>query len=360
MTERVVALGVGFGLAACHGMTHGLQAGIAIMEPLPLILLTGFLGAGKTTLLLRWLEEAPATGRRLGVVMNEFGADSVDSRLIGRPGLALTQVAGGCVCCAPDNELPNAVSRLIKEGACDAIVVETSGLADPDNIIDVLTDHDLLPVVRLQAVVTVVDGPWYANPGGENPGGEIGERVLARRQVEFAHVLCLSKCDRLTPAEVEGVLDELGRINPAASVVKLPFGLPDLGDLFRQSPATVEIHAGDPGAAAPAAPHLHTTYQSVTWRFPVPVDRSRFEAFLASLDSKSVVRAKGFVRFTQQPGKLFVFQTVWGHHIIEEFPATPHPDPVAVLIGPRLDPEVYRARLRTLVFGAGALIGAPT
>ncbi|MEN9676612.1 MAG: putative cobalamin synthesis protein, partial [Verrucomicrobiota bacterium] len=92
---------------------------------------------------------------------------------------------------------------------------------------------------------------------------------------------------------------------------------------------------------------------SVTWRFPVPVDRGRFEAFLSQLDPKQVVRAKGFVRFTRQPEKLFLFQTVWGHHVIDEFPATPHPDPVAVLIGPKLDPELYRARLRTLVFGQG-------
>jgi hypothetical protein len=101
-------------------------------SPLPVILLTGFLGSGKTTLLLRWLSEAPATGLRLGVVMNEFGAESVDSQLINRAGLPLQQVAGGCVCCAPDNELPNAVIRLVQEGNCDYLVVETSGLADPD------------------------------------------------------------------------------------------------------------------------------------------------------------------------------------------------------------------------------------
>ena len=324
--------------------------------PLPLILLTGFLGAGKTTLLLRWLEESPATGRRLGVVMNEFGAESVDSRLIGRPGLPLQQVAGGCICCAPDNELPNAVSRLVKEGSCDALIVETSGLADPDNIIDVLTDPDLLLLVRLQAVVTVVDGAWYAKPGGD-----IGERVLARRQVEFAHVLCVSKCDRLDAEGLDSVLTGLKAVNPAAEVVKLPYGLPDLGALLSRPSAQRDLVVTERDPAS-TEPHLHTTYQSVTWRFPVPVDRSRFEGFLSKLDPKQVVRAKGFVRFTGQPGKLFLFQTVWGHHVIDEFPALPHPDTVAVLIGPKLDPEVYRARLRTLVFGGnpGLSVTAPS
>ncbi|MCW5558650.1 MAG: GTP-binding protein [Verrucomicrobiae bacterium] len=318
------------------------------MPPLPTILLTGFLGAGKTTLLLRWLEEAPATGRRLGVVMNEFGAESVDSRLVERPGLALQQVAGGCVCCAPDNELPNAVSRLVREGACDAIVVETSGLADPDNVIDVLTDPDLLERVRLQAVVTVVDGPWFA---GEM--SDIGERVLARRQVEFAQVVCLSKCDRMAPEALERALEALRPINPSAAVVKLPYGLPDLPALLSGPPAQAELTLGDRGER-PREPHLHTGYQSVTWRFPVPVERLKFEAFLAGLDPRQVVRAKGFVRFRHAPEKLFLFQTVWGRHVIEEFPATPHPEPVAVLIGPRLDAESVRQQLRTLVFGAGS------
>ena len=127
---------------------------------IPVILLTGFLGAGKTTLLLRWLQESPATGLRLGVVMNEFGQESVDSQIIGRPGLPIQQVSGGCVCCAPDNELDRAIRQLAASGDCDYLVVETSGLADPDSVIDILTDADLLKMSRLQAVVTVVDGPW--------------------------------------------------------------------------------------------------------------------------------------------------------------------------------------------------------
>ena len=317
------------------------------MEPLPVILLTGFLGAGKTTLLLRWLAESPATGRRLGVVMNEFGAESVDSQLIQRPGLPLQQVAGGCVCCAPDNELPNAIERLVTEGQCDYLVVETSGLADPDKVIDVLTDADLLPHVRLQAVVTVVDAAWYAQPA-DGPG----ERVLARKQIQYAHVLALSKCDRITVDQVDFVMGELKRLNPGAELVKLPFGLPELGPILARPPAqAVATDSAEP-TGAPAEPHLHTSYRSLTWRVPVPVERSRFEAFLSGLDGREVVRAKGFLRFARSPDKLHLFQTVWGHHLIEEFSGTWKPDPVVVLIGPNLDVERYRTQLRSLAFGS--------
>ena len=128
----------------------------AAKHRLPVILVTGFLGSGKTTLLLRWLRESPATGLRMGVVMNEFGAESVDSQILDRPGLPVAQVSGGCVCCAPENELDRAVTQLAKSGDCDYIVVETSGLADPDSVIDILTDTDLLEHAQLHAVVSVV------------------------------------------------------------------------------------------------------------------------------------------------------------------------------------------------------------
>ncbi len=319
------------------------------LSPLPVILLTGFLGSGKTTLLLRWLSEAPATGLRLGVVMNEFGAESVDSQLINRAGLPLQQVAGGCVCCAPDNELPNAVIRLVQEGNCDYLVVETSGLADPDNIIDALTDPELLPWVRLQAVVTVVDGVWFSRPGLET-----GERILARRQIQFAHVLCLSKCDRLGDAEVEFARERLAEINPQVQPVKLPWGLPEPAVILARPPAQVDLTAWVAGDR-PGDAHLHTTFQSLTWRFPCAVDRSRFEEFLSGLNPREVVRAKGFVRFLHAPSRLFLFQSVFGHHLIDEFTGPTTVAPVAVLIGPGLDLEAHRTRLRALLTGTGGM-----
>ena len=314
---------------------------------LPVILVTGFLGAGKTTLLLRWLRESPATGLRMGVVMNEFGADSVDSQILDRPGLPVAQVSGGCVCCATDNELDRAITQLAKSGDCDYLVVETSGLADPDNVIDVLTDPDLLEHARLHAVVSVIDAPWYAQPDGD-----IGERVLARKQIEFANVLCLSKCDRLDASTLDALETNLAEQNPRARRLRLPFGLPDIGDLLRMPPAEARLDAtrAPTETPAPAAEHLHTGYRSVTWRFPVPVERRAFETFLSRLNPREVVRAKGFVRFSHAPEKLFLFQQVWGHHFIEEFPARPHPAPVAVLIGPNLDPAPHQAALRSLCF----------
>jgi G3E family GTPase len=329
-----------------------------IKPRIPVILVTGFLGAGKTTLLLKWLGEAPATGLRMGVVMNEFGQESVDSQLLQRPGLQISQVSGGCLCCAGDDDVARAVVELARSGRVDYIVVETSGLADPDNVVDVLTDPELLPDVFLQRTVAVVDAHWFAQPT-EGPA----ERILARRQVQFAQTVCLSKCELITESERDSVTREISEIHPAAEVIRMPFGLPDVGRLLKQPPAEYQVDLDSMGASQtkalvvdrpPEGPHLHTSYQSVTWKFPIPVDRSRFEEFLSRLNSREVVRAKGFVRFAQQPEKLFLFQSVFGHHVIEEYEATPHPNPVAVLIGPSLNAGQISDRLRSLVFGVGS------
>ena len=181
------------------------------------------------------------------------------------------------------------------------------------------------------------------------------------RPTVFAHVVCLSKCDRIAPEQIAEAETALRRWNDRARIVRLPFGLPELGELLRHESAEQRLawDTASPGqdrsetaAGVPeSTPHLHTRYRSVTWRFPVPVDRSAFEAYLSGLDPRAIVRAKGFVQFTQRPGELHVFQTVRGHSFIERFRGPQPPEPVAVLIGPRLDPAAEQERLRRLVFG---------
>lgn len=325
-------------------------------EPrLPVVLLTGFLGAGKTTLLLRWLRESPMTGLRMGVVMNEFGQESVDTQLLDRPGLPMRQVAGGCVCCATDNELDRACTQLVVSGECDYIVVETSGLADPDNVIDVLTDQDLLPLVQLQAIVTVLDAHWYSRPETDS-----GERILARKQLQFAHVICLSRCDRITDSAIAEVESAVRAINQGARVVRLPFDLPEIGDLLQGEPGGRDLTAPElagttvpPVKSSEPSPHLHAQYLNLVFHLPVAVERSKFEAFLSGLNGREVVRAKGFIRFRASPERVHVFQSVWGTHFIEEFTALPQPSPVAVLIGPHLDLPKFRTALQALCFDRG-------
>lgn len=131
-------------------------------DRVPVLLLTGFLGSGKTTLLRHWLNCGLHRTCGPGVVMNDFGPVSIDSLLVAQPDLPLEQIGGGCICCANEQSLGDAVATLTNSRRVRAIVVETSGLADPAATIELLHDPALMERVRLHGVITVVDAETMA------------------------------------------------------------------------------------------------------------------------------------------------------------------------------------------------------
>jgi G3E family GTPase len=308
--------------------------------PIPVFLVTGFLGSGKTTLLWKWLHEAPVSGLRPAVVMNDFGDVSVDSLLLGRPDVPLETVAGGCVCCADDAQLGHAVKRLARTGDRSVILVETSGLAEPDAVVDQLTDVDVAEVARLHGVFTVVDAAGFSLLRQE-----IAEWRLAERQIQFASVVFLSRCDLASEAAVEAVKAEIARVNPAARIVRLPFALPELPDLLREPACTLAV-----GPATTGGAHLHHRYLSLTFALPRAVPRAVLGAFLQSLDRRQVLRGKGFVRLAESPDTVHVFHYVAGRHSVEALPDGSASPPLAlVLIGPGLDRVDLADRIRRMV-----------
>lgn len=330
---------------------EGRAGTVPFVERTPVILVTGFLGAGKTTLIRRWLSESPMTGRKLGVVMNDFGSVNVDALLVQKPDLPVTEVQGGCLCCAPDQDLSRAVSQLVRENGCGLVVIEPSGLADPIATLDALTDPDELRRFELRAVVAVIDARAYSEQTGDD-----GSWEMLKVQIRYADWVLVSKCDAAPAEAVDRLVETCRSLNPSAQVRRMPKVVPMLPDLLAGAPT---VHAmaleSEPGLAKPSSPHWHARYRSMTFRFPLAIQRSAFEEFLRQLDRTEVVRAKGFVRFSGRSDAIYVFQSVYGHFMIDEYPARPHPEAVAVLIGPALDPAKYTAPLQRLVWGRGAL-----
>src|SRR5271170_8267670 len=105
-------------------------------EPLPLLLLTGFLGSGKTTTLSHWLEHTSVPLKRTAVIINDFGAVNVDAALLARRQLELRSITGGCVCCQSFEDLVDQVLTLSQKPDLDLVWIETSGLADPEEVFD--------------------------------------------------------------------------------------------------------------------------------------------------------------------------------------------------------------------------------
>jgi len=285
----------------------------------PLTLVTGPLGAGKTTLLRHLI-----TGRagRLAVIVNEFGELGIDGRLLEGRNVRLTELDGGCVCCSLIGEFEAALAEILERVAPAAIVVETTGVAEPEAIVyDVAEGFE---GVRLDGVVTIMD----ADAMESFP--ELG--ATTRMQVAVADLIVLNKVDLVPGDGLEALEAALRRHNPRAPVVRTEHCRVDLDLVFgiaRAGPVSRPVHSHQP------------EYQSFVYRSERAMDRDRFLEAVATL-APAVYRAKGIVRLA---GGGALFNYVNGRTALEPWAEEPT---ALVFIGRAANDEEARigARLR--------------
>jgi G3E family GTPase len=313
--------------------------------PLPLLLLTGFLGSGKTTTLSHWLGHTDVPLKRTAVIINDFGAVNVDAALLSRRQLELRSITGGCVCCQSFEDLVSQVAALAENPEIDLVWIETSGLADPEEVLDHLSAPELQDRTVIRRMILVVDGTDF-------PCSWRG-RAVQEEQIRYADVIVLNKIDRLDDAARQRVEISLRQINFTAKIIPTQRGevAPELlsdASVSTSASATHEHqHTHDCGCEHDHDhPHDHEHHHhdlphaASTLFVPLaaPVDRSAFQHFLRSLPT-SVFRAKGFVRFTESAGQLHTFQQVRDQAELLLLPLENGMDiPTGlVLIGPSLD-----------------------
>ena len=203
-------------------MTDTLDAPVSTAAPqgsggkIPVTVLTGYLGAGKTTLLNRILTEDH--GKRYAVIVNEFGEIGIDNDLVVGADEDVFEMNNGCVCCTVRGDLIRVVSGLMKrqrpgKPAFDAIIVETTGLADPGPVAQTFfVDEDVKAKTQLDSVTTLVDAKHVM--------ARLDDSKEAREQVAFADRIILNKVDLATPEEMEAVEARLRALNPLAPIVR--------------------------------------------------------------------------------------------------------------------------------------------
>jgi G3E family GTPase len=176
----------------------------------PVTVLTGYLGAGKTTLLNRILSEQH--GHKYAVIVNEFGEIGIDNDLIVGADEEVFEMNNGCICCTVRGDLIRIIEGLMKrKGKFDAIIVETTGLADPAPVAQTFfVDQEIADESRLDAIVTVADAKFLA--------ARLKDAPEAKNQIAFADVVIVNKTDLVTPAEIEEVEARIRGINPYAKI----------------------------------------------------------------------------------------------------------------------------------------------
>jgi len=262
----------------------------------PITLITGPLGSGKTTLLRHILAIHPA---KTAIVMNEFGEIAIDRKILEGKNVRIAELGGGCVCCSLLGEFEAAIDEIIEKVAPDRIVVETTGLAEPEAL--VFNIQEALPQCRLDGVISVIDADMLVR------FPELGHTT--RLQIEGADILLLNKTDLVDQSRtLSGLETKLHEINPTAAIVRtercrvdpeLLFGMPQLREK----------------KVLPPKHKHHLEFEWFTFSSKKTFSRDCFERFADSLPA-AVIRAKGFVRFADG-AQLFNF--VVGRWELEPF-----------------------------------------
>jgi len=261
----------------------------------PITLITGPLGSGKTTLLRHILATRPA---KIAIVMNEFGEIAIDAKVIEGKNVRIAELGGGCVCCSLLGEFEAAVTEIIKTIAPEIIVVETTGLAEPEAL--VFNIQEALPQCRLDGVISVIDADMLVR------FPELGHTT--RLQIEGADILLLNKIDLVDAKQIEPLETKLRKISPSAAIIRtercridpeLLFGIPQ----SREKKIAPPQHEHQP------------EFESFTITSDNLFSRDCFEHFADTLPA-NVIRAKGFVRF---PDSVHLFNFVAGRWELEPF-----------------------------------------
>lgn len=259
----------------------------------PLTVITGPLGSGKTTLLRHILD---TVSKKIAILMNEFGEIVIDSKIIAGKNVQMADLGGGCVCCSLLGEFEAAVDEIIDTVDPDIIVVETTGVAEPDAL--VFDIQESLAKVRLDGVVTIID----ADAMVKYPS--IGH--TSRIQIEAADTIILNKIDLVSESELKAIEEKLHSLNEVASILPTKRCQVDPDLLFGIGRERVE-----------APPHhVHQPeFESFSYTTTAICDRTCFEEFADSLGTE-VYRAKGFVSFTDAT---YLFNFVAGRWELELF-----------------------------------------
>ena len=280
-------------------------------EPIPLVLLTGFLGAGKTTLLNRLLRDEGL--KNTLVIINEFGEIGLDHLFVENLGGDMMMVSSGCLCCTIRGDLATTLENVLSRrsegeiGPLDRVILETTGLADPAPILHTIMAHPQLMLnFRLDSVVTLVD-----SASGLATLESQGE---ARKQAAVADRIVLTKTD-LVPASADLTAALVG-LNPTALVLDAGKGEADAAHLFNAGLYSPDSKIPDVRAWLNAErlshPHHHhhdvnrhnREIRAFCLTSGVAISPASFNIFLEmlrALHGPNLLRVKGIVRLEDRP-----------------------------------------------------------
>ncbi len=302
---------------------------------LPITLIGGFLGAGKTTLLNSLLTQGD--GRRLAVLVNDFGELNIDAKLIVKVEGQTMELANGCICCSIRDDLIAGVENLLaSDPPPEQLLIETSGVSDPINILCTFNTNKVRRQIFLENVVTVVDAVHAL----DSRDTEYEELFL--RQIRGAYMIVLNRVKAAGPEQVQKVRKMITDLLPAAAIFETENGQVPLAVLLGDSRQGQSTFRPEPVMDSRSHP-----FESMVWRSDKPIKRLDFMRTMKEM-AGTVYRAKGFINFRNYPlttlyqkvGSLesYVDGSAWGV-------TTPRTELVLIGVSSAFDREAITAAL---------------
>jgi G3E family GTPase len=295
----------------------------------PISLITGFLGSGKSTFINRLLREKSEV--KFGLLLNEFGDVKLESQIVKAHDDQIVELDNGCMCCVVRTTIVEAVEHLLKTiKGIDYILVEASGLSDPNPIAQTLLAEDLMGKVRLDAVLCLVDPINFEK--------NTQDYHVAPQQVKGADFVLISKSDIATTDQISKTRESIRLLAPKAKTFLLNPHTPidAILDTCGHNPEKPE-----------SSSHHHHDADIVFWKSNLPLDFEKFEKLMKSLPP-TVFRAKGVVHFGNDTMKStkHLLQIVGSRKqlIEEDWSKVPHT--ALVFIGKLIDKERLIAALQ--------------
>jgi G3E family GTPase len=286
----------------------------------PVTVLTGFLGAGKTTLLNRILTERH--GKKYAVIVNEFGEAGIDNDLVVDADEEVFEMNNGCICCTVRGDLIRILGGLMKRAdKLDAIIVETTGLADPAPVAQTFfVDQDVADRTRLDAIVTVADAVHL--------DGQLGMHHEAEEQIAFADIVLLNKTDLVDAKSLGRVEDRIRRINPYAKITQTEHCRADLDAVIGLNAFSLDrVLEVEPDFLVSDHDHEHDDdIRSISLISDTPLDLKKFQTWfgqLLQMRGQDILRSKGILDFKGEEDR-YVFQGV--HMLMDGAPMGPWPE----------------------------------
>jgi len=321
---------------------------MTVLARTPVTVLTGYLGAGKTTLLNRILSENH--GKRYAVIVNEFGDVGIDNDLVVDADEEIFEMNNGCICCTVRGDLIRIIEGLMKrQGQFDAILIETTGLADPAPVAQTFfVDEDVQSKTRLDAIVTVVDARHLLE--------EIDKAHEAQEQLAFADIVLLNKMDLVSESERDAVEKRIRRINPTAVIHRSERCQVPLEEVLGRNAFDLDrVLEIEPDFLKHFHDHDHDDHvTSFSLLSDAPLDPQRFFPWIQTLAQEhgpDMLRMKGIIAFENDDDR-FVMQGV--HMLLEGDHQRPWKDDEKrttrlVFIGRDLPREAFEAGFRDCV-----------